>query len=388
EITDSPITFDDTFYFSYEISRTLPVLDIVPAAQGKAGSNALSNLFRKDSAFTYTEVSENAVDYSSLSKNSLIITAGLHSISSGLSQELGRFVQNGGCLLLFPASDPDLASYNTLLGQLRLPAFTEADTSRSPVEQLNFEQEIYREGVFEKKNSSTSSRNTQLDLPLVFKHFKLNRTMHSAEEYLMKLRNGDIFLARYPSGKGNIYLCTSPLADGSNFSKHALFVPTLLQIAFFSRQQNKLFYTIGSKEVIELNNAPASGENIFHITSAELKSDIIPEHRIIDSKTEIYVRNQITRSGNYLLKGSSESIQHLAFNYDRKESDIRTYKPEELKALCEKAGWTNFSLVETGGKGLVAGLSDLDQGRKLWKLCVLACLLFLGAEVMLLRWLK
>ncbi|MFI5149613.1 MAG: BatA domain-containing protein [Bacteroidia bacterium] len=386
EITDSPITFDDIFYFSYRISKTLPVLSIAPASAGKGGVDPVSNLFKKDSAFSYTSVNENAVDYSSLAHNSLIVTQGLNTISSGLSQELTRFVQNGGCLLLFPSGNADPVSYNTFFDQLHLPGLAELDTARMPVEQLNSEQEIYKEGVFEKKNAG--AQKGPMDLPLVFRHFRLNRSSHSTEEYLMKLRNGEIFLAKYASGKGNVYLCTAPLNDGSNFTKHALFVPTLLQIAFFSQTQNRLFYTIGSNDVVELLNANTSGENVFHISSSELKADIIPEHRIIDSKTEIYVRNQINKAGNYVLSSNTEKIQSLSFNYDRRESDIRTFQTSELKLICEKAGWINFNTIETGGKGLQAGLADIDQGRKLWKFCVMLCLLFLAAEVMLLRWFK
>jgi hypothetical protein len=392
EITDSPITFDDVFYFSYEISRTLPVLCIAPAApvaDKKAVLHPLSNLFHKDSAFAYTETNENAIDYASLGKNSLIITTNLNSISSGLGQELSRFVQNGGSLLLFPGAHADLSAYGGFFNSLGLPQFAEPDTARLPVEQLNFDQEIYKDGVFEKKAGAASRSSSQLDLPVVFKHYPMKRKSRSGEEFLMRLRNGDIFLAKYPAGKGSVYLCSAPLGDeGSNFSKHALFVPTILQIAFFSQQQHKLFYTIGSNEVITLNGSPASGESVFHITSPDQKTDIIPDHRIIDAKTEIFVRNQIAAAGNYFLKANTEVVQGLSFNYDRKESDVRTYKPEELKLICEKAGWTNFSLLETGSKGLLSNMSELDQGKKFWKWCVLLALLFLGAEVLLLRWLK
>jgi hypothetical protein len=395
EITDSPITFDDKFYFSFEVSGTIPVLCIEPATRtfDKTGLNQttkpIGNLLRRDSSFRYTEVLESAIDYASLSKNELIILDGLNSISSGLGQELKRFVQNGGSLLLFPSLHIDIPSYNDFLGSLNVATYMLLDTARSKVDAINFEQEIYREGVFEKKSGNRVMTNAQLDLPVVFSHYKISRNSHSNEEYLMRLRNGDLFLARYNSLKGKIYLCTSSLnIEAGNFQKHALFVPTILQIAFFSKQQNRMFCTIGNNEVIELNSTPAGGENVFHIVSPDNKFDIIPEHRIIDSKTEIFTRDQIREAGNYKLLAGHDFIEGVSFNYDRKESDLACLNAQELQALAEKNGLRNFSILEAGQKGISSLLSEIDQGKKLWKWCILIALLFLAAEIALLRFLK
>ncbi len=395
EITDSPITYDDKFFFSFDVSKTIPVLCIEPASrQGeKVGSSPrskpIANLFRKDSSFTYSEVSENAVDYSALSKNELIILDGLSSISSGLGQELKRFIQNGGSLLVFPALNVDMASYSDFLSIVNAATYTALDTARTKVDALNFEQEIYRDGVFEKKKGNQLMTNARLDLPVVFSHYRTTRNSHSNEEYLMRLRNGDIYLARYRLQKGSIYLFTSALSpQAGNLQKHALFVPTLLQIAFFSKQQNKMSYTIGNNDVIELSSTPAAGENVFHISSSDNKFDIIPERRIVDSKTELFTQNQVREAGNYNLLAGKELIEGVSFNYNRKESDLATLGPDELKATCEKAGLTNFRLLEAGPKGLSSLLSEIEQGKKLWKWCILLALLFLAAEVALIRFLK
>ena len=390
EITDSPITFDDKFYFSFEISKTIPVLCIEPAIKNGAGPNkSVGNLFRKDSSFVYSEVSENAIDYGALGKNNLIILDGLSTISSGLGQELKRFVSKGGSLLLFPALNIDLDAYRSFLEGMNTNVFTEKDTARSKVDMINFEQQIYREGVFERKNGTALSANTQLDLPVVFSHYKMSRNTHSSQELIMRLRNSDPFFSRYELEKGTIYLCSATLAnEGSNFAKHALFVPTLLQIAFFSTPQNRLFYTVGRDEAIELSGAPAGGEAVFHIVSPENTFDIIPEHRIADAKTSIYIRNQIKDAGNYFLKKDKETLEGISFNYDRKESDIEVCKADEIKTRFASAGLTNFSLLEMSQKDLKDQLTENDQGKKLWKWCIFFALLFLAAETALLRLMK
>ncbi|HXC06712.1 MAG TPA: hypothetical protein VNZ86_18270, partial [Bacteroidia bacterium] len=319
----------------------------------------------------------------------LIILDELNALSSGLSQELKRFVQSGGSLLVFPGDHADLPSYRDFLLSVNAATYTQEDTANTRVDNLNTEHEIYRQGVFEHKQGKDQSNHVQMDLPLVFTHYKMSRNSHSSEEDLMKLRGGDLFLAKYLYEKGSVYLCSSPLnTDAGNFSRHALFVPTLLQIAFFSQARNRLFYTIGENEVITLNSTPASGEDVFHISSPDTKFDIIPEHRIVDSKTEIFVRNQVREAGNYNLLANKEQIDGLSFNYNRRESDVSTLDPAGLKEALAKAGLNNFSLIETGQKDLKSLLSEIDQGKKLWKWCILLALLFLAVEIALLRLLK
>jgi hypothetical protein len=392
ELSDSPITFDDVFYFSYDISKTIPVLCISSGTKGAMTGadkeNPIGNLFRHDSLFSYTEMAETAVDYSALSRNKLIVLNGIPALSSGLGQELKRFVQTGGSLLLFPAQKTDLPSYAEFMGSVGLGSFGPADTASTRVDVLNFEQEIYREGVFEKKAGSRGG-NAGLDLPVVFKHYPLLRSSHSNEENLLRLRNGDPYLSKFRFGKGSIYLCTGPLTTtASNFQKHALFVPTLLQIAFFSQPQTRLFYTIGSNEVIELPNISLSPETMLHLNSADGKFDVIPEQRIADAKNILFVPQQVKEAGNYELRSGPTVVQGVSFNYNRKESDITCYQPDNLKSLCEKAGLTNFSLIDSGNRDFTSLLAEIDQGKKLWKLCILLALVFLAAEVLLLRILK
>jgi hypothetical protein len=393
EITDSPITFDDTYYFSFEITRSISVLCISPALSSGAklsiGPSPVSTLFEKDSAFQYTSVLENAIDYSSIVRNQLIILNGLDNISSGLSQELSRYVHNGGSLLVFPSRKIDAGTYDSFLNAIHVSTFGSLDTASSKVEKLNFEHELYREGVFDLKKGKRSGANNQLDLPNVYEHYRISHNSRSSEEQLMSLRNGDTFLAKYSFGSGSVYLCSSSLTtSASNFTKHALFVPTLLQIAFFSRQQNRLSYTIGNDESIELGGSTGSSEQVFHILSEDSKFDIIPEHRYVDSKTIIYEHNQLKESGNYRLLAGKSVLAGLSFNYNRSESDISTEKSEELKGMVDKNGFRNFSLIEHGRQSLTAMLAEADLGKKLWKEFILLALLFLAAEVALIRFLK
>jgi hypothetical protein len=378
ELSDYPVTFDDKFYFSFEVAKTISVLSI-----NSSESPYLNKLFGADSLFLLKNVQENQLDYSALSSNNLIILNELKNISSGLSQELKRFMENGGSVVVFPGSDIDLASYKEFSLLLQANYFEKYDTVNTKIDKINLEHDIYKD-VFEKKTFSAAN----LDLPKVSSHYVLSKTTRSTEEYLLKLQNGNVFLSRNIAGKGKLYLCAGGLgSEFSNFSRHAIFVPTLYKIAMYSLSTQSLFYTIGNDESIESNKS-LSGENVYHLKSLKGDLDIIPEHRMTGLKTEIMPHDQITEAGNYNLFAGKELMMGISYNFNRKESDLNCYDPEELSIQIAKYNLLNFSIIKNTNQSITHTLTELDQGKKLWKLCLLLALTFLAAEVLLLRFMK
>ena len=382
EINDYPVTFDDKFYFSFEVSKNIPVLSINGSGL-ESESTFLNRLFGNDSLFVLKNAAENKLDYSTLSQNKLIVLNELKTISSGLAQELTKFMKAGGSLMVFPAKQSDLVSYKDFLSAVQANYPDHLDTLNTRVDKISVENPIYKD-VFDKKTFTA----TNLDLPKVSEHFVFSKLTQSNEEYLLKLENGDNFLSQYTVGKGKLYLSAVGLQTSfSNFAKHAIFVPTMFKIGMYSQHTTPLFYTIGTDQTIECNNV-LTGENVFHIKGINTTFDIIPEHKQLEGKTEISTHNQITDAGNYNLVADKDIITALSFNFNRKESDLRCLSTEELKKQLEAANLSNASVLETSAQSLTQSLAEAEQGTKLWKLFVILTLVFLAIEVALLRFMK
>ncbi len=382
ELSDYPVTFDDKFYFSFEVAKNIPVLSINSKEPG-VENKYVQTLFGNDSLFLLSSMSEAQIDYSSLSTNKLIVLNELKSISSGLAQELKRFVENGGSVLVFPGKDIDLNTYKEFSAGMQLSYYDKLDTANTKVDKIDLQHEIYRD-VFDKKTFSS----TNLDLPKVFEYYPLSKTTRSTEENLLRLQNGNAFLSKYSFGKGKVYLSAVGSSNMfSNFAKHALFVPTLYKIAIYSQTTSPLFYTIGNNEVIESKNVQ-NGENAFHLKNVDNSFDVIPEHKNVDTRLLIYTHDQITSAGNYQLLAGKDVLLGTGFNFNRKESDLTCYTLDELSEQINKSDLQNFNVLEAAQKSLTGTLTEFDQGKKLWKLCIILALVFLAAEVMLLRFMK
>lgn len=391
EITDYPVTYDDKFYFSFNVAKNIAVTSIAAPTsplEAEKADKSIQTLFGKDSLFKFTLADENKLDYSSLATQQVIILSELEKISSGLAQELNRFVQNGGSLVVFPAPKTDTASYKTFLSSFGANYYLKDDTTNTKVDWINVESEIFSD-VFNDP-STTGGKMENIDLPIVHGHYTETRSSQTNQEVLLKLKNGEPFFSKYSFKKGKIYTCTAPLnPQWSNLARHAIFVPLMYKIAMNSQRAEELFYTIGKNIAIK-TNAQLKGENVFRIKRESTPSspgtgfEIIPESKVVDLEHTIFIHDQIKDAGNYGLFTGSELLSGLSFNYDRKESDLNRYSLDELMAMYEKANLTSFSLIDMSDKS-VSKVLDTTEGKKLWKWCVLLALLFLAAETALLR---
>ena len=91
--------------------------------------------------------------------------------------------------------------------------------------------------------------------------------------------------------------------------------------------------------------------------------------------------------GPYAVTYDGDTVLAMALDLDRRESDLRTMPVDELTAAIEQQGLVGFRVMEAGDD-LSLRLAELDQDRKLWKWFIALALLFLLAEVLLIRFLR
>lgn len=379
KIEDYPITYDDNFYFSFNAQTTINAL-VINGKETKTSGN-FKSLMQNDSLFVFQENNESAIDYSVFSKTNMIVLNELSSLTSGLTSELQKFVTNGGSLGVFPNKKADLESYNIAFQNLQLPQITKLDTVNTKTQSINFEQGLY-EGVFDKIDQ-------RMDLPKVFEHFELTKTTNSNSQSLVLLQNGQSLLSLNPLGSGKIYLFSIPSDEScSNLLKHALFVPTLIKMSILSLKPSPVYYKTAVNEAIVLNTTSNFSDKPLHIIKDDKKVDVIPEHRLMNNATTLFTQNQITEAGHYEVFENTSSIKDLAFNFDRKESDMNFMTKDDLQKQIDEKGLKNIQIIETNEKTLTNALQEVNDGKKLWKLFLILALIFLAAEILIIRLFK
>ncbi len=376
EINDYPVSFDDHFYFSYRVDPGINVLCIYE----RSPNFYLNSLFGKDTVVRFENSSVNQLNFSSLQDYQLIILNELDQLSSGLSQELARFLRAGGSVVILPPASIENDTYESFLAAINAARYAGLDTTRQRIGEVNLSHPLYA-GVFDEVPEN-------MDLPVVSRHFRLRLMPGSKQEELLKLQSGEIFLAVCPVDRGRLYLSAVPLDPVfSGFPQHAIFVPTLYKIAVSSVIPHELYYVLGKNELIRVESRKRSQDEVMKIRNSDGTFEIIPEQRRVGHMEDLFVYEQIAASGNYFLIHAGETTQGLSFNYDRRESEMAFYPTDELKRIIADRQLVGTAVLDPADKPFAQSLADLSRGIQLWKWFVLAALGFLLAEVLLLRFL-
>ncbi len=383
QVTDYPVTYDDKFYFSFDVLSSVQVLCI----NGNGGNRFLDALYAQDSSVHFTNVGEKSLDYGRLSESDLIILNEVQSVSSGLAAEIKRYVDNGGTILVLPAANAELSSYNSFLSSLRAPLYREPDTADTRVVRLSEESYLFRD-VFEKQPGKTAI-DINTELPKVRRHFPILFSSATLTVPLIEMLNGRSFLTLTNSGRGQVFLMAVPLDPAfSNFPLQALFVPVLYNIALISHPVHSLYSIIGDNKPVRIGAATPDGDQVYKLKSPVTNFEMIPQLIQSGNMLNVFAGNQVPEAGNYQLVDNKKVISGLSFNYNRNESNLECFTAGELKTMLNKAHLKNFSLVETGQRPLNEVIAMINSGTQLWRYFVWLALVMLLGEILLIRFFK
>jgi len=383
QVTDYPVTYDDKFYFSFDVLSSIPVL----AINGNGENRYLDALFAQDSSVRLTNVGEKSLDYGRFSESDLIILNEITSFSSGLAEEIKRYVSNGGTILILPAAKADLNSYNSLLSSIYAPVYQKPDTADTRVVRLSEESYLFRD-VFEKQQGNKAV-DVNTDLPKVNTHFPIPYTSATLTVPLIEMLNGRSFLTLTNSGMGQVVQLAVPLDPAfSNFPLQALFVPVLYNIALISHPAHALYNTLSDNKPIRIGTTALNGEQVYKIKSPDGKFEMIPQINYSGNMLSIFVDNQVPMAGNFELVNDEKILTTLSFNYNRSESNLACLSVSELEALPGKARLKNFSVLKASQKPLNEVIEQMNSGTQLWRYFVWLALLMLLAEILLIRFFK
>ena len=370
---DLPITFDNNLFF---ILRNKEKINVSTINQGD-NNKAFSNLFKSDSSlFTFNSFETININYNNLLKQDAIILNEVTEISSGILNSLLSFTNNGGNLIIIPPVDiTDFNSYNILLEKLGLNKIINKKEMELKINQFSTKHPIYK-NVFTKPIDKIS-------YPFSTQSYTLNRKKTNTQ--IIGYANKEDFLTEYEYKKGNIYQFSSPLNKSyNNFTEHALFVPTMINITTSSVLLETPYYIVGNNQNINTKyyndnkNIRIIGENI----------DIIPTVTYKNGIQLLSYNNQIKKNGIYSIMNNNQIIDKIAFNYNTNESKISLLSNKEIKKFITENNINNINFISPKNLNIKKVIKEQNFGKEYWKISLLLSLLFFAIEIFLLKIIK
>lgn len=377
---DRPVTFDNTHYFTLQPAGAINILEI-------GAEPVTKQLYGNEPLFSYAFTTAQRVDYGLMRRANLVLLREVNEISEGLREGLRALVKRGGTVVVVP---PALVngkdSYEALFRDLGIGNVQRVEAAKSPelreVAMPNAAEPFFRE-VF-------GAQSRAVIMPRVAPVLRWSRTGND----ILRMRDGESYLANFRSGAGQVYVFSAPFAkEYSDFAAHALFVPVMYRMAMLSYRDEQLPAYRLNQETVTLK-LPAATEGA---SNAGVQTDeagfrfvndsltLIPVQRVLGQEVRLEVPTDMDQAGFYQVQRQGKVLTTLAFNQDKRESELATYAAQELREMIGP-NHPNVRVVDGGSVGSrIAQLQAEQTGQPLWRHFLAVALACLLAEALLVR---
>ena len=353
-LEDNGLQFDNRYFFSLKTKAKINVLLI-----GK-NSDYLKHIYTQDE-FNTTQVDYNAVDYTSFSKQDLIVLNALEQLNAVMFNNLKTFAKQGGTVLIIPNK--------SLVIDRNTNYFTGKITPRNDslyIQKINYSHPILK-NVFIKKIQN-------FDYPYSTKQYLTN-----AKNAILYYADGSSFISSKMIGKGNCYFVASALdKSSSNFKNSPLIVPIFYNIATYNSQTTNQDFIIGKTNSFSVETT-LKKDAVLTLHKDEFS--FIPQQQIGTSKVLIKTHEKPKEAGIYTIKNANKTAAYLAYNYDRAENTASYVDINKLENNKNVTISPNFA---TSFKTIQAANSI----KALWKWFLGLAILFIILEMLIIKFLK
>ena len=374
---DAPVIFDNIFYFTLQPAAVIRVLEI-------SAEPVARQVYANEPLFNYSFSKVQNIDYAAMRQANLVLLNEVIVLDAGLRDGLREVVKRGGSVVVVPAASATVrASYQQLFKDLGLGAVQWEDGGAAP-ELREVAMPSAREPFF---RDVFGAQSRAVTMPRVAPVLRWSRTGTD----ILRLRDGESYLANFASGAGQVYVFSAPFAKAySDFTAQALFVPVMYRMAMLSYKNEQLPAYRLTQEAVSLRLPVAAGSEGGPADAANLKLvkdslTLTPGQRVVGQEVRLELPEGMNEAGFYQMRRQGKVLTTLAFNQDKHESELAAYSADELRQLVGP-NRPNVRVVEAGnaGEGL-AKLRDEQTGTPLWRYFLGLALLALLTEALLVR---
>lgn len=358
--TDFPVSFDNLFYLTLNFSEKIRIVEV------RNGGNYIEKVFGNTELFSFRSFSPGNVDLGILSQADLVILHGVDNPDAGLLAAVREYQQGQGSVLLIPSTTGSGVGLRPLAGNLPL---TRVEGTMQELDKPDFQNPFF-ENVFEEQTAAMA-------MPRV----KPALSWGSDRSALLSFKDGSPFLSR----SGNTYVMAAPLDPAwSDFQNHALFVPVMYRMAASGHRMSQKPYYLLSERLATLQMDSLAGEAPVMLTG---KQEIVPAQRRNGDRVIMEIPRFSVEPGFYAAHVQADTLGLIAFDMNKRESLLDQWSSEDVKRLL--GGGNNISIFQPAGEGSFTNeIKERYLGRQLWKYALALALLFLLAEVLLIRFMK
>lgn len=363
-VADAGNAFDNDFYLSLDFSEKINIVEV----RSNQATTYVKNVFANTNVFQFESFSELNVNYDKVSAANLLVLDELQVLQTALRNAAENVKQKGGSVLVIPPPKPDLTSYKTLLPDVNLVNWNE----KLSIKKIDYNNPFFA-NVFE-------TRQDNVALPTGKAVWLPTSRLQEVLSFV-----NDSPLLTYSQNVGRTYVFTSPLQpEYSSIGTHALFVPVMYKVATLSKSEGKPLSITDNDFILPYT----AGNNVQNsLIKLVGNTELVPEQTYLAGKLFLNFDNLTLSPGHYYAISNDDTLSLLAANTNKKESSGMFIQGEELLQKFGKRATVVNNTNQTPEQ-VKSWIDENYKGKPLWKLALVLALLFVTAEIMLIRLLK
>ena len=305
----------------------------------------------------------------------IIISA--NAISSGIEQ-LKNYLQNGGGLILFPSSSPDVLKLNQLYAQLGLGINASlVGAVNSSNLKIKFDKNDFNHPVFQDIFQNEDKK--KYESPELNAYYKISSTGNQ----IISLVDGSSFLNEYRMGQGKLFVFNSaPVLSWSDFPIKSIFAPLINKsVAYLSSKDREQNVFLAGEEVnINLKNTNTSQIKIIGPDKTE---EFI---NLSDKSGRDYLAYSNTGvAGSYKFFAGDKIVENISINTDPSESKTEYAKDSDFEDYLKQISYNGKYVSIDKESNISEKILQARFGSELWRYFLLVAIILALIEMTIAR---
>ncbi|RFC55146.1 BatA domain-containing protein [Brumimicrobium aurantiacum] len=372
EVIDENLYFDNRFFFAYSVEESVNVLVI----NDENNTKYPELVYATDDFYNIDQTSIGQLKSASFNQADLIVLNELKEVSSGVISQLKQMAANGKHIVIIPSPNFDPTTYNNLMSTFQLPLIESKSNQEIRIGKIESQRDFF-DGMFEKDVDN-------IRMPPLKQYLTSNIYNNSNYNLLIQYENGMPLLVEQAKSN-SIYAFYTPIdSEFNSFGKSALFSALLLRIGEKSQGQAPLYLTIGSAQEFK-TQVPRQNERTIKLKQDQF--EFIPEMSQSNGFTSIAVRNSANnlsiKDGVYEVLDNGNTIQNLALNFNRIESDMQYHSENQIEAYFKQLDLPKLNIEGISTINDIQQLT-LKKPSEFWRILLFLALTFFLLEMLIL----
>ncbi len=374
-IADSPIYYDNELFFSYRMDSIRNILII----GSHSDSKHIRVLLGRDGNFSLKETAD--ISGTDLQDYHTVILSQLPTISRELSGRIQAYVQMGGNAIFVPAENGSISDYNYLLSLMECNQITQADTIRCKVSNINTQSRLLRGAIRQMPDNP--------DLPYLTRYYNSMSNPYEGEEIVLETDSYKKVMTSNSYRAGKMFVFYTPLSDRcGNLATHRIIVPILYNAASTSQSFGQQYYSvIGRNDGYSARLPQNTDITKIIMKDQDTGNEYIPRVSGPDAymNYKIFAEKFVKKSGFLHLMCGNRDMEPIAYNYDRKESNMDFAGAGYAGQMIDGKGFGAVRIMDQQSATFATEAASSASTRQLWRIFVVLALIFAVAEMAVAR---